>query len=187
MTFGTFKAKNRKCSVCAKTFLKTSPDHTVCNYLCAITKLKEAKQKKAFKEYRAARERIKTKGDHAKDTQAVINRYVRLRDAILGCVSCDKPSTWQGQWHASHFRSRGAAPHLRFNLNNIHKSCSVCNNHMSGNIGGYRPALIEKIGQAKVDWLECNQDAVRHDIPYLKRLRAVFAKKIKRISAGRTA
>lgn len=45
----------------------------------------------------------------------------------------------------------------------------------------YRSRLVEKIGSEKVAWLECNQDLVRHEIPYLKRLKAVFAKKVKRI------
>lgn len=140
---------------------------------------KEAKVKaKAERaDIRARKEKLKTRADYAKEAQSAINRYVRLRDANLGCISCDKPASWTGQWHCSHFRSVGAAPHLRFNLWNMNKSCSACNNFLSGNIGAYRPALIEKIGQAKVDWLECNQDLVRHDIPYLKRIKAVFAKK----------
>ena len=121
------------------------------------------------------------RAEHAKEAQTVINRYVRLRDAHLGCISCDKPASWGGQWHCSHFRSVGAAAHLRFNLLNMNKSCSACNNFLSGNIAGYRPKLIEKIGQARVDWLECNQDIVRHDIPYLKRIKAVFTKKVRRI------
>ncbi len=58
----------------------------------------------------------------------------------------------------------------------MNKSCSACNNFLSGNIMVYRPALIEKIGQAKVDWLECNSDVARHDIPYLRRVKAVFSK-----------
>lgn len=108
---------------------------------------------------------------------------MRLRDAHLGCISCSKPASWQGQWHCSHFRSVGAAPHLRFNLWNMNKSCSACNNFLSGNIMAYRPALIEKIGQAKVDWLECNSDIARHDIPYLKRVKAIFSKKSRRLEA----
>lgn len=141
------------------------------------------KAKRERRESREAKQRLKTKGDYAKEAQAAINRYVRLRDAHLGCISCDKPASWQGQWHCSHFRSVGAAPHLRFNLWNMNKSCSACNNFLSGNIMAYRPALIEKIGHAKVEWLECNSDIVRHDIPYLKRVKAIFSKKSRRMEA----
>ncbi|MNO07860.1 Bacteriophage Lambda NinG protein [compost metagenome] len=45
----------------------------------------------------------------------------------------------------------------------------------------YRPALIEKIGQEKVDWLECSNGLARHDTPYLKRVKEIFARKAKRI------
>lgn len=135
------------------------------------------------REIQVRKQKLKSRADYAKEAQAAINRYVRLRDAHLGCVSCDKPASWSGQWHCSHFRSVGAAPHLRFNLWNMNKSCSACNNFLSGNIMAYRPALIEKIGQEKVDWLECNNSLARHDIPYLKRLKAVFIKKSRRLEA----
>jgi hypothetical protein len=146
----------------------------------------EPKARKALadierKDIKVRKEKLKSRADHAKEAQAVINRYVRLRDAHLGCISCDKPASWGGQWHCSHFRSVGAAPHIRYNLWNMHRSCSVCNNHLSGNIAGYRPKLIEKIGQQKVDWLESNHSIARHDIPYLKRIKAVFAKKCRRL------
>ncbi len=81
-----------------------------------------------------------------REAQAAFNSWVRLRDAALGCVSCDKPATWAGQWHASHFRSVGSSPEHRFNPLNVHRACSVCNNHLSGNILGYQPELIRRIG-----------------------------------------
>lgn len=112
------------------------------------------------------------------ETQAVVNKYVRLRDHHKGCVSCDKPATWIGQWHASHFHSRGASSYLRFNLWNIHKSCSICNNHLSGNIGEYQPELIRRIGQDKFDYLEqYKATPKKYTIDYLQRLKRIFNKK----------
>lgn len=180
--------KPKRCKVCRSEFVPRQSFQSWCSPDCGL-KLSQAKQskerarvdKEERAEIRQAKERIKTKAQHAKEAQAVMNRYVRLRDAHLGCVSCEKPASWAGQWHCSHFRSVGAAPHIRFNLWNMNKSCSQCNSHLSGNLAGYRPALIEKIGQSRVDWLESNQEVARHDIPYLKRLKAVFAKKIRRI------
>ena len=177
--------KNPSCGI---SFPPQRLGQKVCSPKCGLA-IKDVNQEKARKslaqverrEIKVRKEKLKSRADYAKEAQAVINRYVRLRDAHLGCISCDKPARWGGQWHCSHFRSVGAAAHLRFNLWNMNKSCSACNNFLSGNIAGYRPKLIEKIGQAKVDWLECNQGLVRHDIPYLKRLKAVFAKKVRRI------
>ncbi len=123
------------------------------------------------------KERVKTRAKWLKEAEAAVNKYVRLRDAHLGCVSCDKPATWQGQWHCSHLRSVGASSATRFNLWNMNKSCSMCNLHLSGNLVEYVPRLRAKIGDAKVDWLYSQNQPVTHTIEYLKRLKAIFTKK----------
>lgn len=192
LTSGGIQARERRkkrCKVCQAMFTPARNFQAVCGEIaCAIAHApaNQIRARKALadverKEIQVRKERLKSRADHAKEAQAVINRYVRLRDAHLGCISCDKPPSWGGQWHCSHFRSVGAAAHLRFNLWNMNKSCSQCNAHLSGNIMVYRPRLVEKIGAEKVVWLECNQDLVRHEIPYLKRLKSVFTKKTKRL------
>ncbi|WP_443700421.1 recombination protein NinG [Pseudomonas sp.] len=182
------KPKTCKNPACRASFVPQRLGQAVCSPKCglAIKDVNQAKARKSLaqverREIKVRKEKLKSRADHAKEAQAVINRYVRLRDAHLGCISCDKPATWGGQWHCSHFRSVGAAAHLRFNLWNMNKSCSQCNAHLSGNIMVYRPRLVEKIGAEKVAWLERNQDLVRHEIPYLKRLKSVFTKKAKRL------
>ena len=129
------------------------------------------------------KEALKTNAQRAKDAQKVINEYVRLRDKDQGCISCDKPATWQGQWHASHFRSVGAAPSLRFNLWNIHKSCSVCNNYLSGNIAEYEPRLRAKIGDEKVDWLKSQNGIKKYTNEYISKIIRVFKKKLRRLKS----
>jgi hypothetical protein len=190
MTIERKPAKPKKCRVatCRASFVPSRMGQAVCSPACAMIDAPrhEPKARKALadierKDIKVRKEKLKSRADHAKEAQAVINRYVRLRDANLGCISCDKPANWGGQWHCSHFRSVGAAAHIRFNLWNMNKSCSQCNAHLSGNIMVYRPRLVEKIGAEKVAWLECNQELVRHEIPYLKRLKAVFTKKAKRL------
>ena len=192
MTIERKQPKPKKCKnpACGEKFVAQRLGQAVCSPKCglAIKHVNETKARKSLDQVGRAdikvrKEALKSRGDHAKEAQAVINRYVRLRDAHLGCISCDKPATWGGQWHCSHFRSVGAAPHIRYNLWNMNRACSVCNNHLSGNIAGYRPKLIEKIGQNKVDWLESNHSVARHDIPYLKRIKAVFTKKCRRLEA----
>lgn len=192
MTIERKPAKPKKCRIatCRALFVPSRMGQAVCSPACAMIDAPrhEPKARKALadierKDIKVRKEKLKSRADHAKEAQAVINRYVRLRDAHLSCISCDKPPSWGGQWHCSHFRSVGAAAHLRFNLWNMNKSCSQCNSHLSGNIMVYRPRLVEKIGAEKVEWLECNRDLVRHEITYLKRLKAVFAKKCRRLEA----
>lgn len=186
--------KSKKCAVrgCRKPFVPAQPFQSWCSPECGVTIARDKQQKERTalakierKAIREAKERIKPRSDYLKEAQAAINRYVRLRDAHLGCVSCDRPSTWQGQWHASHYRSRGAAPHLRFSLHNIHKACSICNNHLSGNIMGYRPELVRRIGAQGVEALEASQVRADFTIDYLKRLKRVFAEKARRLELRR--
>jgi len=180
--------KQRKCKHCKNLFTPDRPLKVVCSPDCAVSlsekkrTLKQAKERReTAKADRAKREKLKSRADWAREAQAEVNRYVRLRDMHLGCVSCDKPSSWDGQWHASHFRSVGAASAVRFNLWNIHKSCSICNNWKSGNLIEYEPRLREKIGLDKVDWLRTQNQKVNYSIEYLKRLKNVFARKSKRL------
>jgi hypothetical protein len=155
---------------------------------CAIKVALKARDKiiksgmlKQKREDKVKREKFKSRSDWLKEAQTAVNKYVRLRDSHLGCVSCDKPATWDGQWHGSHFRSVGAASSIRFNLWNIHKSCSICNNWKSGNLSEYEPRLIEKIGKDKVDWLRSQNQLVSYSIDYLKRLKQVFHKRASRL------
>jgi len=127
------------------------------------------------------RKKVKTKSEWLSELQVVFNKYIRLRDSNLGCISCDKASSWSGQWHASHYYSRGHSSFLRFNLWNVHKSCSVCNTHLSGNIGEYTPAIIKKIGQDRFDYLLSHKaDIASFDIEWIERAIKITKKAIKR-------
>jgi len=145
----------------------------------------EQEAKNAAKRDRERKMEVKPLSYWMKRAQNVVNRYVRVRDANLPCISCGRPPEWGGQWHASHFRSVGAASNLRFNLKNIHKSCSICNSHLSGNIMHYRPALIEKIGYSEVERLESDNSIKKYSVEYLKKIERVFKKKIALIETRR--
>lgn len=148
-----------KCKVCKAPFTRARPLQSVCSHSCAMALVAAKKAKdeaKARTEDRKAtaqaRNRLKTRSELAQEAQVAVNAYVRLRDAALPCVSCGRYH--QGQWHAGHYMSRGARPDLRFDLDNIHKQCAPCNEHLSGNIAAYRIELLRRIGQAGVDRLE---------------------------------
>ena len=55
-----------------------------------------------------------------------VNKYIRLRDVGKECISCGTPLVAEqlgGGFDVGHYRSRGAAPHLRFYTLNIHGQC----------------------------------------------------------------
>jgi hypothetical protein len=166
--------------MCGTLFSPRASFATCCGPSCAIRKGKadKAAAKVKLKERKAA---IKPRAKWLAECQAIVNKIVRLRDKDLGCCSCDRPASWDGQWHASHFRSVGAASALRFHLWNIHKGCSICNNHLSGNLAGYTPRLVAKYGQERVDWLYTQNQLVKHEIEYLMRFKAVMGKRLRRM------
>jgi len=183
----------RKCKYCksyesAQTMVKInagwycSHDHAI---LWAIARARSDTEKRNRRKQADAKESIKTRSQWLREAQTSINSYVRLRDEGKPCISCDKPDSGKRQRHASHFKSVASNSALRFNLNNIHASCAPCNNHLSGNIGEYTPRLILKIGQDKYDWLLTQNQPVKYDIDYLKRLKTVFNKRVRHLRALR--
>jgi len=157
----------------AETFALTS-QHLLDKKIVEIGKQELAKKREASK---------KKKEFYANDrrhqlklTQSAFNAWIRFRDSGKPCISCDKPDSGTHQRHASHFRSVGACAELRFNSLNVHTSCSVCNNHLSGNIAGYRPRLIDKIGIELVEWLEGPHEPKKYTCEQLREIRAYYAR-----------
>lgn len=168
--------KPKKCKCCPEKFIPRTTTQTVCSPKCALQlakQLSSRKQKQQEKAERAAWN--KRKADvkplkHWEDaTQRVVNDYIRERDRDLPCISC---GTWiTVQWEAGHFRSRGAASHLRYNEDNIHKQCHRCNAELSSNAIPYRAALVVKIGSERVEALENNNTPHRYTREELKSIR----------------
>jgi hypothetical protein len=179
----------RKCRHCKIEIPKASESNPIqrkgfCTFDHAadygLLKAKASIGKKKRQDVRQAKEKIKTKGAHAKDTQAAFNAYIRARDSDLPCVSCGRHH--QGQYHAGHYRTVGAHPELRFNENNCHKQCAPCNNHKSGNVVDYRINLADRIGAGALEWLEGPHDAKKYSIDDLKELTKYYRKKLREMA-----
>lgn len=141
---------------------------------------RSATARKERKAMREARERVKTRQEWLKEAQAVFNKYIRLRDANDPCISCGRYH--DGQYHAGHYRTVGAAGHLRFDEDNNHKQCSACNLHLSGNIANYRPRLLQKIGEERLAALENNNESRSWTIEDAKQIKAKYKAKIKALN-----
>jgi len=125
---------------------------------------------------------LKTASQWRVEAQAAFNAYIRYRDRDQPCISCDASGNHEGlggYWDAGHYRSRGAARHLSFHQHNVHRQCSRDNRYLSGNIVEYRIRLIERIGLDRVEALEHNNDTVKHDITYLRRVKQIFKNKLR--------
>jgi len=169
----------RKCKVCEDYYMPSKSTQSVCSPECAV-KLAATKREKASKVTqmaekkadRAKREKLKSRADWAREAQTAFNAFIRARDHGQPCISCGRHH--EGQNHAGHYRSVGAAPELRFIELNVHKQCAPCNTHKSGNIGAYRPRLIKKIGIEAVQWIEGPHQPKHYSIEDLKEIKAKY-------------
>jgi len=178
------KPTQRRCKICRAKFTPQFENHRWCCpehgaefALLELEKKKEKqRQEKAKKERAAWRKRkaaVKPLSHWEDLTQRVVNDYIRERDHDLPCISC---GTWiTVRWEAGHFRSRGAASHLRYNEDNIHKQCHRCNDELSSNAIPYRIALVEKIGPERVEALENNNKPHRFTREELESIRRHYS------------
>lgn len=155
-----------------------------CSFDCQLeyatrAAMKSAASRKANerKETKAKLEKLKPRSQWMKETQAAVNAYVRARDEGMPCISCG--ITNPVQWHAGHYLSRGAHPELALEESNIHRQCSQCNDHLSGNQIQFRKGLIERYGQPLVDWLESHHEPKKYTIEQLKAIRDEYRAKLK--------
>ena len=177
-----------KCKQCRKPASNRFGLHTFCDTDCAYQfaiAVKEKAAAKKQKEFNAETRRrkvaLKSRSDWLKEAQTVFNKYIRLRDDKLPCVSCGR--FHEGQWHAGHYLSVGAHPELRFNPLNVWRQCMPCNAHLSGNQVNYRIELINRIGLDKVEWLEGKHEPLKLTIDEIKILIAEYKSKIKQIQS----
>ncbi|MDH0749506.1 recombination protein NinG [Pseudomonas sp. GD03842] len=195
MAQSTKPKRPKKCrvSTCRASFVPAQSFQTWCSPDCAVVILRQRqdKQRKSFaqrerREIKARKEKLKSRADHLKDTQTAFNAWIRERDAGQPCISCG--TTADVQYCAGHYRTTAAAPELRFEPLNVHLQCNRnCNMGKSGNLLGYRPRLIEKIGLAAVEWLEGPHEPKKYTIEELKALTAHYRKLTRELKSGRAA
>jgi hypothetical protein len=180
----------KKCRSCKEYSLVESgikvPLGFFCSMDCVVEHGKKGARASSDKRKRQTltklRAELKTASEWRTEAQTAFNAYVRYRDRDLPCISCDASGDHDGlggYWDAGHYRSRGAAKHLSFHQHNCHKQCHKCNRYLSGNVVEYRIRLIKRIGLDRVEVLEHNNDTVKHDITYLRRIKQIFKAKLK--------
>lgn len=173
-----------KCPVCKQPAELRINLKLFCSYDCAAkwgkSQAEKSKAKKQADQRKVDREKmkcLKTRSEWLKDLQVVFNRFIRLRDSGLPCISCGRDTG--AKMNAGHYLSVGAHPELRFDESNCHRQCEHCNSFKSGNQAQYRPRLIAKIGQAEVDRLEGPQGPIKLTIEQIQQLIVEYKNKIK--------
>lgn len=182
--------KAKPCAHCKEKFTPQKMGQKVCSPKCALAiapsnrdKAEKALERQRKAEHREAKEKVKPKGQYAKEAQQAVNEWIRLRDSELPCVSCGRHH--QGQYHAGHYRSVAGNPALRYEPLNIHKQCAPCNTHKSGDLINFRVELLKRIGSLWVDWLEGPHEPKRYTIPDLKAITADYRAKVRELKAAK--
>ncbi|RWT84804.1 recombination protein NinG [Enterobacter cloacae] len=199
------KPTRRTCKVCKEKFTATfdnvwwcCPEHGAIYALDLRAKQKVKETAKRIKErkekdraesrdLKARKVALKTKPQWRAEAQAAFNRYVRLRDAGKPCISCGRmpEQKFGGTMDCGHYRTRGAAAHLAFNLHNTAAQCVYCNRDRDGAQKAFEQGLIERIGAEKVEAIN-NDNSVRwFDIPYLQRIKSIFTRKARALEKRR--
>ena len=180
--------KRKRCKVCNELFMPGfSTIQPTCSVKCAIEYQcsKEGKdyvsrEKKRFAQKRKKEFKQNDLSFCKKKAQESFNRYIRIRDRNLPCVTCDVLS--RGIWNAGHFHPAGRASALRFDESNVHKQCVPCNQHNSGRLGQYRINIVARIGQQELERLDAQQnDIKRWSVEELKKMRKEYDKKAKEL------
>ena len=178
----------KACRHCRERFLPARPLQSACSAPCAIALATAVREKSDRAADRAKREKLKTRSDWVREAQTAFNAFIRARDHGRPCICCGGfGNGWSrgGEFDAGHYRSRGAAPHLRFDERNVHAQLKRCNRYASGNVFGYRKGLIERIGQQQVAALECDETPGRWSIEELKAIRDQYRRRAREIARAR--
>lgn len=164
-----------------------------CSIPCTLNHIEAGKAKKAEeakkeenRRTKAQKEAIKTIPQLKKEAQHEFNRFIRARDRLSGasCICCGEPLRWDipgGSVDAGHWRSTGAADHLRFNEDNCHAQRAICNRHGAGRVLEYRRGLIAKIGRKRVRALMENNATVKWTRDGLRAIRDEYRAKAKEL------
>ena len=190
--------KPRACRICKSLFQPRKALQNVCSFECEVklgvimAERSKNRREKAERIAEVASRKIlklklKTRGEWIKEAQAVFNAFIRTRDQLAGrsCISSGRPLDWSGNnVDAGHYRSRGSAPHLRFNEDNCHAQSKQDNRYGSGNAVDYRIGLIARIGLARVEALESDNTPRKWTIEELKAIKSEYKQKIKELQRG---
>lgn len=150
--------------------------------------MKKRKPKKSEPDlfHTAKKTRAKKPADPSKKLDKVFSAYVRLRDAMpngcFRCISCGQVKRFE-QGDCGHYHSR---THMatRWEPDNCHMECRMCNRVSSDHLIGYRRNLVEKIGLDRVNRLEIMAHSPKHWLDFeLQEKIDYFTREVKRLSA----
>lgn len=192
----TSTPKPRPCKnpACRSLFTPARMGQKACGVLCALAIGREANARLNLKKERAQdrekHESLKKLPELIAEAQKAFNAFIRARDAGLPCICCGapiEPNKPGGSADCGHFRSRGAAPGLRFCEDNAFVQRKGCNRPGGTTYGKFRAGVIARIGLERTEAVEANNDVhkwTRDELIALKKHYVAALKALKSVAAG---
>jgi hypothetical protein len=180
------KLKRKSCKNCEKDFQPIRPFEKCCSIPCAIAFTRKQEEKREQDEWRkeklARLDDLKPITEHEHDARRVFQKFIRLRDYNLPCISCGAIKA--KEWDGSHYFDAYTFSGLIFDERNCHKSCDKCNRFLHGNKTEYRKGLIARYGIDYVEQLEAESDSKRerlYEKEDYKEIKQKFLPKIRQL------
>lgn len=175
--------KPKKCKNCKQKFQPQRPLQYICSVPCAREYNQKLLQKQYNKERREWYSKNKTLSTLEKEARKIFQKWIRIRDKDLPCISCGALNA--KQWDGGHFYKAELYSGLIFDEDNCHKQCSRCNDLYSGNELLFREGLIKRYGEDYVKDLEMIKDGLR-DYEFSKQelieIKNKYSQKIKQLT-----
>jgi hypothetical protein len=182
------KLRTRKCKQCGNPYVPFKSFQKTCMETeCLVKQGRAEALKRENKDRKEKRKSFKSIPERIAEVQIICNRYIRLRDYGKTCICCNEPMDWvtPNQIDAGHYRSRGAAGHLRFDERNIHAQRKYCNKYKAGNQAAMRLGVIERIGLSEVMALENDNEPHKWTHQELDEKEQYFKAKLKELKRER--
>lgn len=137
-----------RCKHCKQKFIPIRFNMKYCIETECLRAFSEEIKQKTWKDTKTRmKTELKTTQDWLKEAQSIFNKYIRLRDEGLLCISCN---TIPKKKNAGHYFSSGGHSNVRFDEDNVHLQCEHCNTFLSGNLLNYQIGIEKRIGAEKL-------------------------------------
>ena len=123
--------------------------------------LKQQKEQREWKAEKAVlKDKLKTLSQYEAEAKNSFQKYIRIRDKGLACISCGIFETTL--WDGGHYKKAEIYSGVIFDTHNCHKQCRKCNRFLNGNELMYRQGLIQRYGIEYADAIELKANETRN-------------------------
>lgn len=170
-----------RCKKCKDKFEPIRFNHKYClKDECIRAFVAETKEKMWKQTKTRMKEDLKTTQDWLKEAQTIFNKYIRMRDMGLLCISCN---TIPKKKNAGHYFSSGGHSNVRFDEDNVHLQCEHCNTYLSGNLLNYQIGIEKRIGADKLIELQAKAHLEkRWTVDELKAIIKEYKSKVRKLT-----